>query len=147
MNRTERITYTELALPAELDPVIRTVLFKEDEWEEQFISNPDVDPLNVHKPYGLVIPALVKGDWTIGFSAAHFVKPFSEDYSDDTRLGDWTAYWAYHLFLHLVAADFAVLLQERVTMAETESRVEQMFRAQEPALYSFGGQIRMLNPQ
>ena len=144
MNKTERITYIELAFQAELDPVIQVIIFTEEEWEHQFLANPDVDPLNVHKQYGLTSPQLVNNVWTVGVSAAHLIKPFEDE--DDTGLHHWIEYWAYHTFCHLIVLEFAVILGDQIRPAKEESDVEALFEEQEPALYSFGGEVRMLNP-
>jgi hypothetical protein len=146
MDQDARLTYAAQSLQLELDPVIKVIVLEKEVWEKEFLSYDDVDRVTgVHKQYGLTAPVMWKGQWTLPFSPWHLIQPMADE--DDDRLQRWITYWAGHMFLHLVVLEFAMILGSPPQWAsEIETKVEEEFEAQHHELWSFGAQIRMLNP-
>lgn len=146
MNEQERITYVELAIQVELERLGTVYFFTPEIWEEKFLSRADVDPLNVHKPYGFVTPQLIEGHWFMGVSASHLIRPVAD--RDDRDLNDWVTYWLLHMGLHFVVSDWAVNLGDTdLTMEELERRVDAAFEEQGRDLFAFGHQVKLLTKQ
>lgn len=147
MNQDQRVTYTELALQHELERLGKVNLYSAKVWDEVFLARDDVDPLDVHKRYGLVSPQKVEGkeEMWMGFSAAHMVRAV-EDHSDDDFVR-WISYWITHVALHLVILDWAVNLgDDGLSLEEIEGRVDSEMKAQGRDLWAFGEQVKLLTP-
>lgn len=143
MNRDEKVTYVESAAHIELDRLGNVVLFSPEIWEEKFLARPDVDPLNVHKPYGLVVPQFVNDEWAIGLSASHLVRPVED--RDDRDLNQWLEYWFAHIGLHLVVMSWAHELGESsLSFEDVERRVDAELATQAQHLHAFGEHVKLL---
>lgn len=143
MTESERLTYAEMAIRNEMERIGDIHFFSAEIWEEKFMSRPDVDPLNVHKQYGLTTPQIVKNDIVMGFSAAHLIRPMA-DY-DDNDFSRWISYWILHLGLHVVILSWAVELGETgLSLEEIERRVDSEYETQGRDLFAFGEQVKLL---
>lgn len=142
MTENERVTYAELAIQIEMERLGTVFLYTKDVWEEKFLSRADVDPLNVHKLYGLVTPQLVDNKWMMGFSAFHLIKPLENH--DDRDLNLWLQYWFAHTALHFVILDWAINLGDRdLPLEEVERRVEAEMEAHGRDFYQLGEKIKL----
>lgn len=128
----------------ELERIGSVLYYPERIWETEICTRTDLDPLNHHKPYGILVPQLVDSKWTTAISAAHVIKPL-EGYDDDD-LNRWIEYWLTHLALHVVIRDW----EEQngnydITEEEEEREVDKELEEQGSDLFAFGEYVKSLS--
>lgn len=137
MNTEERITYAYLMFEFEWRNIGQLITCDEDIWRERFLIPPDVDPLNVHKPYGLTSPQIVNDIWTLGLCLPLLIRPM-DDQTDETFV-EWIMYWLLHSSIHLIVNGDAV---GPVPLEEIERRVRELHEDWLPESFGFGETVK-----
>lgn len=142
MNHEERTFYTRSVIDLEFSGSVELLFPDPDVWVRNFLCVPSVDPLNVHKPYGLCTPQMVNGRWVMGVSVSHLLRPI-EGLSDE-EFNRWIEYWLTHMLMHFVVMAQAVDNDESdIPLDALERRVDDEMRNNEE-LYRFGERIKLL---
>lgn len=139
MDIGERIAYVEMTFNYELERVGKVDAFPEVIWDDHILSNPDIDPNNVYKQYGIGTPHLFKEEWHLPICPEIVART---TVSDD-ELGRWTQYWCAYLGARLIVlAEMTLFTPSKAEESEIEFRVNDLLRSELPELFEFANNIK-----
>ena len=143
MDTKDRITYAQMNIEFEWNFAGNVLFVSEENWEERFLKAETVDPLNAHKPYGLVVPSLIKDDWVLGVCVPLLLRPV--EYCGEQDMNRWLEYWMAHMAKHLfVLAEAAEFGESNLPLEEIEQRVLDRFEQEDPGLHEFGERVKAM---
>lgn len=143
MKQDDRVTYTQMAIEVDWDPAGPVIFIPEETWERGVLRKETVDPLNVHKPYGLTEPYRIDDKWVLGVCVPLLLRPVQQCGEQD--MSYWLEYWVSHMTYHLrVLGRAADDGETNLPLTEIEQRVTEWMAAEAPDLYQFGERIKSL---